>query len=225
MRELPTIAPHEGLWVLYALRAAFTGRRDPRRRTRSRTRQLINRRDTAEMESLGLGSSRPLALMSAARSSSSASLIIGSMSAAGCTGGSCHGSRLVIAGSPAGRCPSSRQQLQGDLGQGYALTPGQCGDGGLGTTSQVARRVFDQHLQRVVERAGITATALDQLQAPAFVGGLDTCHAEGAWETGLSKAETAAHAPITVERVNLMSESQSMRISRGPVRYASSVRS
>jgi hypothetical protein len=54
MRELPTTAPHEGLWVLYALRAAFTGRRDPRRRTRSRTRQLINRRDTAEMESLGL---------------------------------------------------------------------------------------------------------------------------------------------------------------------------
>jgi hypothetical protein len=36
MRELPTIAPHEGLWVLYALRAAFTRRRDPRRRTRSR---------------------------------------------------------------------------------------------------------------------------------------------------------------------------------------------
>jgi len=25
MRELPTTAPHEGLWVLYALRAAFAG--------------------------------------------------------------------------------------------------------------------------------------------------------------------------------------------------------
>jgi putative resolvase len=34
-----------------------------------------------------------------------------------------HGSRLVIAGSPAGRCLSSRQQLLGKLGQGHALTP------------------------------------------------------------------------------------------------------
>jgi hypothetical protein len=25
MRELPTTGPHEGLWVLYALRAAFAG--------------------------------------------------------------------------------------------------------------------------------------------------------------------------------------------------------